>query len=98
MAVKVLVERTVKTGFESFVLEMLRHMRAEAVRTRGYLYGETWRSVEDPKTFMVLSVWGSFAHWQKWSQGDFRLKTEERLAPMQEWSSTIRVFEDATEP
>ena len=41
MAIKVLIERTVKAGREGLVWDVLRDLRGEAVRQRGYLYGET---------------------------------------------------------
>ena len=49
MAIKVLIERTVKAGREELVWDILRDLRGEAVRQRGYLYGETWRSLDNPR-------------------------------------------------
>ena len=56
MAIKVLIERTVKAGREELVWDILRDLRGEAVRQRGYLYGETWRSLDNPRVFMVSST------------------------------------------
>ena len=58
MTVKVLIERWAKAGHEETVWEMLRDLRSQAVRQRGYLYGETWRSADNPRVFVVISVWG----------------------------------------
>ena len=44
-----------KTGYEEIVWEMLRDLKGQALRQRGYLYSETWRSVENPRTFVVVS-------------------------------------------
>ena len=41
MGVKVVLERTVKAGYENTVWEKLRDLRSQAVRQRGYMYGET---------------------------------------------------------
>ena len=82
MPAKVLIERFVRGGYEGIVWDMLRQIRSEAVRTRGYIYGETWRSSENPRIFMVLSVWASLEYWRSWSQDTFRLKVEDRMAPM----------------
>ena len=46
MAVKVFIERRVKAGYEDSVWALLRDLRSQAVRQRGYLYGETWRSLD----------------------------------------------------
>ena len=37
MAVKLIIERSVKRGHEEVVWEMLKDMRSQAVRARGYL-------------------------------------------------------------
>ena len=58
MAIKVLIERRVKAGHEDLVWEMLRDLRGQAVRQKGYLYGETWRSLDNPRIFLVSSTWG----------------------------------------
>jgi len=98
MPIKVLIERTVRKGYEGVVWQMLKEMRAEAVRTRGYLYGETWRAVDNPRVFMVLSVWSSLEHWQEWSQSDFRLKLDDRISRMLRKPLSVRVFEDGVDP
>ena len=43
MAVKVLIERYVKAGKEKAVQLLLSDLRSQAVRQKGYMYGETWR-------------------------------------------------------
>ena len=53
MAIKVLIERRVKAGHEDLVWEMLRDLRGQAIRQKGYLYGETWRSLDSPRIFLV---------------------------------------------
>ena len=56
MAIKVLVGRRVKAGHEDIVWEMLRDLRGQAVRQKGYLYGKTWRSLDDSRIFLVSST------------------------------------------
>ncbi len=98
MAVKVLVERRVRAGYEGWVWHMLRDLRAEALRTHGYLYGESWRSTDDHKIFVSLSVWGSVEQWQAWAQSDERIKAEERINRLLRKPGLVRVFEDAVDP
>ena len=96
MAVKVFIERRVKAGFENTVWEMLRDLRSEAVRQRGYMYGETWRSLEDPKIFVVVSVWGTQEHWERWFNDEFRMKLDERINQMLRSPSTARLFQEVS--
>ena len=97
MAVKVLIERWVKAGHEAAVWEMLRDMRSMAVRQRGYLYGETWRSLDNPRIFMVASTWGRREYWESRANDEFRRKMEERIGPMlRRPTSPLRGTEDRT--
>ena len=96
MAVKVLIERTVKAGYEALVWEMLRDLRGQAVRQKGYLYGETWRSLDNPRIFMVSSTWGSREYWEIWAKDDFRRNMELRISAFLRKSSTVRVYEEMT--
>ena len=98
MAVKVLVERRVRKGYEGWVWHMLRDLRTEALRTHGYLYGESWRLANDHRIFMSLSVWGSLEQWQTWAQSEARLQAEERINRLLRKPGTVRVFEDAVDP
>jgi quinol monooxygenase YgiN len=98
MAVKVLIERTVRQGYEPYVLDMLQTLRGEALRQKGYLYGETWRSLQDPQVIVVVSTWGTRAHWDIWSVTPFRQKMEERLGPMLAGEPRVQVFEEHIGP
>jgi heme-degrading monooxygenase HmoA len=62
---KVLIERQVLPGNESVVTSLLADLRAEALRSHGYIYGETWRDADTPSIIAVLSVWASRAHWER---------------------------------
>ncbi len=94
MAVKVLIERRVKKGYEELVWDMLRDLRGQAVRQKGYLYGETWRSLDDPRVFLVSSTWGCREYWEVWVNDDFRKRMEERIRAYLRKTGTIRVFEE----
>ena len=94
MAIKVLIERTVKAGREGLVWDMLRDLRGEAVRQRGYLYGETWRSLDNPRVFMVSSTWGHADYWDNWVRDEFREKMEAKIKPYLRKAGKIRIFEE----
>ena len=94
MAVKVLIERRVRKGYEELVWQMLRDLRGQAVRQKGYLYGETWRSLDDPRLFMVSSTWGCREYWDAWVTDEFRQRMEVRIRPYLRRDVSIRVFEE----
>lgn len=94
MAVKIVIERWVRAGYENLVWQRLRDLRSEAVRQRGYLYGENWRSLDNPRIFVVLSVWGSREHWDNWSADDYRRKVDADIAPMLRKPCSIKIYEE----
>ena len=96
MAVKILIERQVKAGHEELVWELLRDLRGQAVRMKGYLYGETWRSLDNPRVYLVSSTWGRREYWDEWVDDEFRRKKEEQIRPYLRKSSTIKIFEELT--
>ena len=96
MAIKVLIERKVKAGHEDLVWHMLRDLRSQAVRQKGYLYGETWRSLDNPRIFLVASTWGAREYWEAWVDDDFRRNTELRISAFLRKPSISRVYEELT--
>jgi len=55
---------------------------------------ETWRSLDNPRVFVVVSVWGTREHWEGWLKDEFRQKVDETIKPMLRKPSTIKVFEE----
>ncbi len=96
MAIKVLIERRVRAGHEELVWQMLRDLRGQAVRQKGYMYGETWRSLDNPRVFLVSSTWGRREYWDNWVDDEFRLKREEKIRTYLRKPSNIRIFEELT--
>ncbi len=94
MAVKVLVERTARPGVEMALPSLLRQLRAEAMHQPGYQYGETLRSVRQPRTFLVVSTWSSAQHWWAWEKDPARRKIEAKIAGFLEKKPVVRVFEE----
>ena len=66
MAVRVIMERRVRLGNEMELNDLLREVRARALRQPGYLSGETLVSAEDPAYHLVISNWLTLKDWQAW--------------------------------
>src|SRR6266511_2158550 len=66
MAVKILIHRKIKPGKEKELSEAVRALRFQAMVARGYISGETLRSVEDPSIQLVISTWKSIEDWNNW--------------------------------
>ncbi len=94
MSVKVMIERIAKPGLGVKLAPLLKELRSEAVKQKGYLYGETLRSVDKPDTFLVISAWSDIASWKRWSTDAFRQKREKTMAPLLAESPKVRVYEE----
>jgi heme-degrading monooxygenase HmoA len=82
MTVRVLIEREVEPGQESRLLQILTQSRAKAMKAKGYISGETLRSVKNPSTFLVLSNWNSVEDWKTWEKTPERAALQQDLAPL----------------
>ena len=80
MAVRVLIEREVEAGQEIHVHDVLMKLRAKAMQGKGYISGETLRSLEDPRKFLVISTWNSVEDWKSWESNPDRRKQQEELS------------------
>ena len=94
MSVKVMIERIAKPGLGAKLPPLLKELRSEAVRQKGYLYGETLRSVDKPDTFLVISAWSDIAAWRKWSSDALRQKKEKTIAPLLAETPQVKVYEE----
>lgn len=57
MSVKIIVKRKVPEGKERDLLPLLLNLRSLAIAQAGYVSGETWRNVDDPQDWLVISTW-----------------------------------------
>ena len=82
MAIRVVIERKVKEGKQSDMMNVLRELRTSALQRTGYISGETLRSKDDPLTYVVLSNWQTVEDWEAWRKHPERRKIGERLEPL----------------
>lgn len=74
MAVKILIQRKIKSDKVSELGAAIKDLRPRVVQAEGFISGETLRSVDDPSFHLVISAWKSVEHWKSW------LDTPERKA------------------
>lgn len=79
MAIKVIIERRVKEGRETDMMNVLRELRSLALYRKGYISGETLHSKDDPSTYIVISNWQSLEDWEAWRTHPERTTMSKRL-------------------
>ncbi|MGA3115644.1 MAG: antibiotic biosynthesis monooxygenase family protein [Syntrophobacteraceae bacterium] len=82
MTVRVAIEREVEPGQEARLQHLMMQARSKAINAKGYISGETLRSVDNPNKFLVLSNWISAADWKAWENDPERTKLQKEMAPL----------------
>ncbi len=82
MTVRVVIEREVEPGQEARLQHLMTQARSKAIRSKGYISGETLRAIDNPNKFLVLSNWNSVEDWKAWESNPERKKLQEDLAPL----------------
>ena len=90
--VRVLIERRIRPGAGTEYERTQRELRFEALRDQGYLTGETWRDLDDPQHYVVVSTWRTRSDWDGWARSAARRAVLERLASLVV-SERITLFE-----
>jgi heme-degrading monooxygenase HmoA len=92
MTVRVLIERNIVPGNEGVLNEHLVKLRSKAMGARGYISGETLRSVEDPNDYLVISTWNSLEDWRRWEADEERRNIQAEIDRLLSTPATQRVF------
>ena len=79
MTVKIIIERHTIPGNELSLSDLLMQLRAEAMKTKGYISGETLRSLHDSNKYIVISTWDTLEDWRAWEENEKRKEIQERI-------------------
>ncbi len=82
MTVRVIIEREAKPGQEARLQLLMIQARTKALKTKGYISGETLRALDNPRQFVVLSNWNSAEDWNSWEKDPERIKLQLELEPL----------------
>ena len=64
MAVKILIYRTISKEQEPVVRPFLKQLRQLALKTKGYISGETLISGDNLEETLIISSWESLDYWE----------------------------------
>ena len=82
MTVRVIIEREVVPGHESRLKALMTQARTKAIKSKGYISGETIRAIDNPNKYVILSNWNSAEDWRAWETSPERLKLQQELEPL----------------
>ena len=93
MATGILIKRVIKGGEDAKVLlPHLIELRALAVRQPGYISGESFFNLENPKECLVISRWTALEHWQEWMRNPRRIELDETMAKRHETKTEYSIY------
>ena len=92
MAIRILIERKIIPGNELLLNDLLMKLRAKAMNAKGYISGETLRSLDDVNTYVVISTWNSLEEWKAWTENKDRREIQARIDALLKAPATHRVY------
>ena len=92
--VRVIIEH--KTTNPERVIEIIRHLRDEAIRQPGYITGETLVNSDDPSNILVISTWQNIETWNTWDKSPLRVGITRDALPYLAEPYTVRIYEYQT--
>ena len=92
MAVRIIIDRKVKKGKEADFAKLLRELRSKAIPSRGYISGETLRSMDDPHNYIVITTWQNIDDWKTWEKNPERKKIQARIEKVMARPTKTKVY------
>jgi len=77
--VEILIKRHLKEGALKDVYALVNEQRANAMKQKGYVRGETLSKYQNPNCLLVISMWMSMENWLAWKENKERRVIEEKL-------------------
>jgi heme-degrading monooxygenase HmoA len=92
MAVRIIIDRKVKKGKESDFSKLLRELRSKAIPSKGYISGETLRSLDDPYNYIVITTWQSVDEWKRWEKDPERKKIQAKIEKLMARPTKTKIY------
>ncbi len=92
MSIKIVIERRFKEKVRPETLRTIDEIRMQALRSRGYIGGETMVNLKDNKEVSVISAWSSLEDWTSWYEKREWEALEKELLPYLVEPANIRAF------
>jgi heme-degrading monooxygenase HmoA len=95
--VRVAVEHFAKSkGDAEKIMDIILHLRNEAIKCKGYITGETLIDIEQPRSILVISTWDKTENWQAWDQSELRTTITRQMLPLLEVPYSVSIYNFAT--
>ena len=94
MAITVLIQRKFSDEQKATKLApLIVEIRSLATVQPGYITGKTFRCIDSPGEYMVISTWNSLDDWNNWLQSKQRMNLQKQIDDLLGEVTQYRIYE-----
>ena len=94
MAITVMIQRTFKDEKKAIQLApLIVRLRSLATIQPGYITGQTFRCLDCPGEYLVLSSWNSIEDWNRWLNSEQRTNIQQQIDELLGEETEYRIYE-----
>jgi heme-degrading monooxygenase HmoA len=94
MSVSIIIRRTFSDEHKAGVLApLIVKLRSLAAVQPGYLSGRSFRCLDCPGEYLVISTWNSLDDWQRWLHSEERRALQEQVDNLLGQKTEYRIYE-----
>jgi heme-degrading monooxygenase HmoA len=75
------------------LLPLFRRLRNLATNQSGYISGETLKSVDNPREYLVISTWQSIDNWREYVVSPERIEIQNEIDARLEEASVYEIYQ-----
>jgi quinol monooxygenase YgiN len=91
--IRVIIERHCRLEKNEELERLLVQLRSRAMLHRGYVSGETLRSISDPSKWVVISTWVDATTWKVWESSPERQEFAKKIAPLLTAPAELSIYD-----
>jgi heme-degrading monooxygenase HmoA len=94
MAISVMIRRKVNDKAKAAKLApLIVKIRSVATIQPGYITGRTFRCLDDPGEFLVMSTWNNLDDWNRWLKSEQRNALQTQIDELLGEETKYRIYE-----
>ncbi len=94
MAISVMIQRTFRdTQKAAKLAPLIVKLRSLATIQPGYLTGRTFRCLDCPGEYLVISTWNSLEDWDRWLKSEQRVALQKQVDDLLGEETQYRIYE-----
>ena len=94
MAISVTIQRTFSDkGKAAKLVPLIVKLRSLATIQPGYITGKTFRCLDCPGEYLVMSTWNTLDDWNRWLQSEQRMALQKQIDDLLGEITQYRIYE-----